>query len=87
MDSFQKAAGGVAVMTNSERFAALFERGGIHTRRVKALGQFVHVDTFHKYEDHLNDLMSAAGFKLVSRSDGRHMDSVDGFRLVYRVMP
>lgn len=72
-------------MTKSQRLATILEAAKINTRRVLVLGSFAHIDTFEKYEGQISDLMSKAGFKLHSRSNGRHMDSFDGFRLVYQL--
>lgn len=67
------------------KFEATFKAGGINTRRIKCLGPFVHIDTFEKYEDKINAVMGALGFKLLSANNGVHMDGIDGFRLVYQI--
>ena len=72
-------------MTNSQRMEAILTGAKINTRRVKVLGSFVHIDTYEKYENAVTDLMSMAGFALLMASNGRHMDGVDGFRLVYKL--
>lgn len=72
-------------MTKSAQMEALLTKAGINTRRVLAFGSFVHVDTFHKYEAKLTDLMTNAGFAVRSASDGVHMDGVDGFRMVFQL--
>jgi hypothetical protein len=66
------------------KFEAVFTAGEINTRRIKCLGSFVHIDTFEKYEDKINQVMGALGAKLLMAENGRHMDGVDGFRLVYK---
>jgi hypothetical protein len=66
-----------------DRLESLLDRGGIRTRRVKVLGPYAHIDTFQKYEANLLDLMSLAGWAIHSVSNGRHMDSFDGFRMVF----
>lgn len=71
--------------TKSQQFEATLNKAGINTRRVLALGAFVHVDTFCKYEAKLTDLMSLAGFKVRSAVDGVHMDGVHGFRMVFQI--
>lgn len=68
----------------NQKFEAVFTAGKINTRRVKCLGSFVHIDTFEKYEDKINQVMGALGAKLLMAESGRHMDGVDGFRLVYK---
>lgn len=72
-------------MTKSQQLESILNRSGINTRRVKVLGEYAHVDTFRKYERPLSDIMHTAGFKTLSVSDGRHMDSFDGFRMVFQV--
>lgn len=72
-------------MNNSERLESALTRSGIHTRRVKVLGSFAHIDTFQKYEPALLDLMSLAGWGLLSARAGRHLDGFDGFRMVFRL--
>lgn len=72
-------------MTNSQKMEAILKTAKINTRRVKVLGSYVHIDTFHKYENAITDMMSLAGFGLLMANDGRHMDGVDGFRLVYKL--
>lgn len=70
-------------MTNSEKMETILQGVGISTRRVKVLGSYVHVDTFEKYEADLDAFMSEGGFAKLAASNGRHMDSFDGFRVVY----
>ena len=72
-------------MNRSQQLQAVMTKARINTRRVSVLGDFAHIDTFHKYESRITDMMTAAGFRLVSSRDGAHLDGVDGFRLVYRV--
>lgn len=72
-------------MTTTERLSTLLQKAKINARRVTVLGTFVHIDTFPKYRGALLDLMSRAGFALVMERDGAHMDSFDGYRLVFRL--
>lgn len=72
-------------MTSSQKMETILNAAKINTRRVKVLGSYVHIDTFRKYETAITDLMSLAGFGLLMANDGRHMDGVDGFRLVYKL--
>lgn len=74
------------IQERAARFQALFTAGGINTRRVKVLGGFVHIDTFHKYAETIGHVMGGAGFRLLFAEDGRHMDGVDGFRMVFRLV-
>lgn len=70
-------------MTRSQQFEAVLNKAGINTRRVKALGSYIHIDTFTKYEGALRDMLGNAGFALLSATDGKHMDGVHGFRMVF----
>ncbi|QIG67881.1 hypothetical protein EVC29_081 [Rhizobium phage RHph_Y52] len=72
-------------MNLTDRITALFVRAGINTRRVSVIGSFVHVDTYKKYENKLMDAMTTAGFVIVQKSNGVHLDGVDGFRMVFKV--
>ena len=73
----------MTVQERNTKFAETFERGGINVRKVRSLGAFVHIDSFHKYADKIDRVMGGLGFRKHSESDGVHMDGIDGFRLVY----
>jgi len=73
-------------MTSAEKNAKwtkVLAAAKINTRRVTVIGSMVHIDTYEKYESKLLDLMSLAGLRLIRKSNGRHMDSFDGFRMVF----
>lgn len=72
------------IQERNAKFEAVFSAGGISTRRIKCLGPFVHVDTFEKYAQQIDAVMDGLGFKKIMQENGRHMDGVDGFRIVYR---
>jgi len=72
-------------MSRSQQMEKTLNAAGINTRRVSVLGSYIHVDTYEKYEAKLLDLMTRTGYALLSRSNGVHMDSVDGFRMVFKV--
>ncbi|KWO62591.1 hypothetical protein WT98_30460 [Burkholderia territorii] len=62
----------------------LLERAGINVRRVTCLGAFVHVDSYKKYDQQLRGIFGRMGAAAVNVSEGRHMDGVDGYRIVAR---
>lgn len=73
-------------MTNkqkSEAFKAIFAGVKVSVRNVRVLGAYVHIDTFAKHEAQILDAMTKAGMKPVMVSNGRHMDGIDGFRMVF----
>lgn len=70
-------------MPRNQQIEAILTKAGIGARRVKALGSYVHIDTFRKYEGALRDLLGNAGFTLIAANDGTHMDGVHGFRMVF----
>lgn len=73
------------VQQRNAKFETIFAAANINTRRVKALGSFVHIDTFEKYADKLSEMMGLAGFSLLMAENGTHMDGVHGFRMVFKV--
>ncbi|KGV49356.1 hypothetical protein X900_5704 [Burkholderia pseudomallei BDU 2] len=62
----------------------LLKQAGIHVRRVTCLGAFVHVDSYKKYDLQLRGIFGRMGAASVHASEGRHMDGVDGYRIVAR---
>ncbi|MUV20867.1 hypothetical protein GNZ25_17790 [Burkholderia thailandensis] len=62
----------------------LLKRAGINVRRVSCLGAFVHVDSYEKYDLQLRGIFGRMGATSVRSSEGRHMDGVDGYRIVAR---
>lgn len=73
-------------MTSKERAKAIetiLGKIGVNVRKVRVLGPYVHIDTFNKYADKVTDAMSMAGMMKHSESDGKHLDGVDGFRMVF----
>ena len=72
-----------SIQERNAKFEAVFAAGKINARRVKCLGGYVHVDTFEKHQDTLNAVMGGLGFKTIMAESGRHMDGVDGFRMVF----
>lgn len=71
--------------SKADRFRVLLDTAGINHRRVLALGPFVTIDTFAKYEAALIDLFTNAGFKLHTISDGVHLDEINGYRIVFAI--
>jgi hypothetical protein len=69
----------------SIKLAKILEAAKINATSVKVFGPFAHIDTFHKYENQICDLMGRAGFKLRSTRDGIHLDNYTGFRMVFEV--
>lgn len=56
---------------------------GVNVRKVRVLGAYAHIDSFEKYHAKIVDAMSKAGFKLHMAGGGRHLDGVDGYRMVF----
>jgi hypothetical protein len=73
------------IQARNAKFEALFAAGKINVRKVRCLGSFVHIDAFNNCADKISEMMGLAGFRLLSASDGVHMDGVDGFRMVFQV--
>lgn len=68
----------------SARMGELLKQAGINVRRVTCLGAFVHVDSYKKYDPQLRGIFGRMGAASVQASEGRHMDGVDGYRIVAR---
>lgn len=68
----------------SARMDELLKQAGINVRRVTCLGAFVHVDSYKKYDLQLRGIFGRMGVASVHASEGRHMDGVDGYRIVAR---
>ncbi|VBQ81038.1 hypothetical protein [Burkholderia pseudomallei] len=68
----------------SARMGELLKQAGINVRRVTCLGAFVHVDSYKKYDLQLRGIFGRMGAASVHASEGRHMDGVDGYRIVAR---
>ncbi|VWD60768.1 hypothetical protein BLA18628_07181 [Burkholderia aenigmatica] len=68
----------------SARMDELLKQAGINVRRVTCLGSFVHVDSYKKYDLQLRGIFGRMGAASVNVSEGRHMDGVDGYRIVAR---
>lgn len=66
----------------SARMDDLLKQAGINVRRVTCLGAFVHVDSYKKYDLQLRGIFGRMGAASVHASEGRHMDGVDGYRIV-----
>lgn len=76
-----------AVKSKSQEMRAILEKAGVNIRDLSILGAWVHIDTFPKYEMLLRSSMAAAGFQCVNISNGRQLGGLDGYRIVFKVMP
>ena len=72
-------------MTKSNEMKTMLVAAGANIRDLSILGQWIHIDTFAKYENMLRATLSAAGFQCMKISDGVHMDGTSGFRMVFKV--
>lgn len=72
------------MMNFSKTIDDLLKSANINARRVKVLGGYVHIDTFEKYADTLKQLFGNSGAELVMERNGTHMDSFDGYRIVFK---
>ena len=70
-------------MTNSisENIKSLFIRVEIPIRDLTVIGKFIHVDSFVSYNDKIQHILTAAGFKILRANGGHHLDGSEGFRI------
>lgn len=69
----------------NEKIKALLAKSGINATRVSVIGRFVHIDSYKKYDLHLQHVMTAAGFVVLQARDGIHLDEYNGYRLSAKV--
>lgn len=67
------------------QFKSVLTRGGINVRGCVALGSFVTIDSYMKYESQIDLAMTSAGFKRLVASNGRHLDGTTGPRFAYQL--
>ena len=64
-----------------QKIEYLLRSAGITVSNVLVLGRFVHVDSFASYNNQLQHIFTAAGFRIRKAQEGVHLDGYRGYRM------
>jgi len=68
-------------MNTSKKLTALLSKAGIRQTKVTILGIYVHIDSYSKYDDKLQHMLTSAGFTVLSAKNINHLDGYKGYRI------
>jgi hypothetical protein len=64
-----------------ESILNILKLADINASNVVVLGKYIHIDSFQKYNDVLQHVLTSSGFVIVKALDTLHLDGYKGYRV------